>query len=353
MRRLRAIMMVFCIVLLASGCWDNRDIDHRLMPVVMGVESTADGYKVYLQTPIPESNSLVTRIIIGEGKTINQIIDTINADMESRVDLLHVKILLFDKELAEKGMTDIVAGVMRSRSISSKTLVAICDDDMNAFFSSFEGSTSSTSLLDFFEKNSGWTPQLAITRTWEIYRSIHSYTRDVAIPILRRGETTLVDYIGSAVIKKGEMVGEITPEETLLYNAFNGHSMHGRIEVSDPGSVLILGNSMSYHSKMEGQVPILKTKITFKVMLLETKGNASSEQITKELEEMLTNRYKEILTKLEVSGADILGTGQLFRKELNRKSLKKWRTDYFPYMQTEISVGVDIENTGNLKTSAN
>ncbi|OAH57092.1 hypothetical protein AWH48_19380 [Domibacillus aminovorans] len=139
---------------------------------------------------------------------------------------------------------------MRSRDISAKALVAICDDDIEQFFASMKKNTppNGTSLLDFFEKNAGWNPEISLTRVWKIYRSIHSYTRDVAVPLLRPGDTTLVEHTGSGVLKNGRMVGEISLDETLLYNAFNGESTEGKVEFFNLGSVLILGDSMSLFS---------------------------------------------------------------------------------------------------------
>ncbi|PLR68598.1 hypothetical protein CYJ36_06390 [Bacillus sp. UMB0893] len=63
--------------------------------------------------------------------------------------------------------------------------------------------------MDFFEKNAGWDPRIDLTWVWQVYRSIHSYTRDVAIPMISLGETTLVK-LRSAVIKNGKLV-EVIP----------------------------------------------------------------------------------------------------------------------------------------------
>jgi spore germination protein KC len=354
--KLLQFLIMIVLVIPLGGCWDNRDINHRIMPVVLGVASNSEGYKVFLQSPIPQNGTLVSKIIIGEGETINEIIDTISANMERQVDLLHVKVLLIDRNLAEGSMEDLIAGMMGSRDVSSKTLVAICDEEMESFFNRIEegGATiTPTSILDFFEKNAGWNPQVALTRIWHIYRSVHSYTRDVAVPILRHGQTTMIDYMGSAVIREGKMVDEITPNETLLYNSFNNESTDGKIEVTGSGSFLILKNSLSHESWVKGNIPFLNTTATFKVMLLETRGKTSINELKNELEVMLTKRYEVMLSNVQESGADIFGIGQLFRAEIPRKDLEDWRTDYFPQLQADIKVEVVVENTGNLRTSKN
>ncbi|TYS90433.1 Ger(x)C family spore germination protein [Rossellomorea aquimaris] len=333
-----------------SGCWDTRDINHRVMPVVLGISKDSDQYKVFLQIPHPQQDVIQTKVVIGFGETINEVVDNISADMESSVDLLHVKVIVIDRHLAEEGVKDLISGIMRSRDVSSKALVAICNDDINQFFKSMEKNTSpgGTTLLDFFEKNAGWDPQIALTRVWEVYRSIHSYTRDVAIPMLRLGETTLVDHVGSAVIKNGRMVEEINANETLLYNAFNGESTQGKIEVLNEGSVLILGNTIEHTSEVQKE-PFLYTKIKLDVMILETKGDPTEKMIEKGLEKLLTDRLNKMFSKLQKSEADILGLGQFFRKEIPRMDLKEWRSKYYQNLSTDFVVDVDIRNSGNLK----
>ncbi|MGG4491271.1 Ger(x)C family spore germination protein [Metabacillus idriensis] len=351
-----AVFIIFVLIVsILSGCWDNRDINHRVMPVVLGISKKGEDYKVFLQIPEPLEDSIETKIVSGGGKTINQAVNNISVNMESSVDLLHVKVIVIEKRLAEEGMKDLFGGFIRSRDISSKALVAICEDNMDEFFASMVKriQPEGTTLLDFFEKNAGWDPKIALTRVWQVYRSIHSYTRDVAIPMLRLGKTTLVEQIGSAVIKNGKLVEAIDSNETLLFNAFNGESTQGEIEVLNDASVLILDNSMKNKSKFKDQLPLLHSEIKLTVMILETKGDPSEKQIKKELEVLLTKRFNEMFKKLQNSEADILGLGQYFRNKIPRKRLKDWRSKYYQELYMDFKVHVDIQNAGNLKTPSN
>lgn len=353
MRTIKYATIIIIISLLAltlSACWDNKDINHRVMPVVMGISMEGEKYKIFLQIPQPFQDTIKTKVVMGKGRTINQAVDKISTDMESSVDLLHLKVIVIDEELAQKGVKDLISGFMRSRDVSPKTMVAICDDNFDLFFSKMRqsGEPEGTSLLDYFQKNAGWDPHIALTRTWQVYRSIHSYTRDVAIPMLRRGKSTLVEQVGTAVIKNGKMVEEIDSDETLLFNAFNGESTQGKIEVLNHGDVLILDNTLVHESKFINESAYLKSKLKLKVMVLETKGNPSTDLIKKELETLLTHRFNEMFTKLQKNEADILGLGQLFRNMIPRKELKHWRSKYYPELSLDFQVKVDIQNGGNL-----
>ncbi|WP_404323319.1 Ger(x)C family spore germination protein [Cytobacillus firmus] len=337
-----------------TGCWDIRDINHRTLPVVLGISTVEDDqYKVFLKIPEPVEGSMEVKIVSGTGKTISHAVDVISRNMETSVDLLHVKVIMIERKTAEKGMKDIIAGFMRSREVSPKALVTICDQNMDEFFSILSESKNlkGTNMFDYFEKNAGWNPEIALTRIWEVYRSIHSYTRDVAIPLIVTGETTTYEQAGSAVIKNGKMVEQISNDETLLFNAFNNESTHGQIEVLNHASVMIIGNSMDHHTDLTDKQPVLKSRINLKVVVLETRGKTSSAMIKKELSHLLSSRFSSMLAKLQESEADILGLGQLYRTKIDRKELKNWRSIYYPNLKSDIQFNIDIQNEGYLRTT--
>ncbi|QGQ96102.1 Ger(x)C family spore germination protein [Paenibacillus psychroresistens] len=349
----RGLVLTISIALLGvlCGCWDNRDIDHRSLPVVMGL-SLHDGlYEVVLQIPEPITNGTDIRIMKQTGETINQAVDKISERMESSVDLLHLKMILIEKGYAQQGLTDSISSFIRARDISPKALIVISDENLDSFFDYVKNSMTpkKITLYDCFEKNAGWNPQIALTHIWQVYRSIHSYTRDVAIPIIKSGKSGTIDYLGSVIIKNGKMVEQITPEETLLFNSFNGQSAQGKIEVLDKASVLILRSSMSQHSKLINEIPYLDVQITVRVSIVETKGTVTSQIIKQEVEETLSKRFNGMFHKSQAEEADILGVGQYFRNKIPRTQLRNWRSEYFPKLRLNLKVKTIIQNEGNTK----
>ncbi|KKI89434.1 spore gernimation protein GerC [Bacillus sp. SA1-12] len=352
MKRFKMICLI-CMIITLCGCWDNRDINHRVLPVVLGITMVEEQYKVFLKIPDPNGEAGKIKIVSAIGETITKAVDTISKNMESSVDLLHVKVILIERETAEKGVKDIISAFMRSREVSQKALVAICNEDMNEFFSNIQKSsgTEGTTMIDFFERNAGWNPQIALTRVWEVYRSIHSFTRDVAIPIIKTGITTNIEQVGSAIIKNGKMVEQITADETLLFNAFDGESTHGQIEVLNHASVMIIGNTMHHKSQLTDKKPYMKSLVNLKVVVLETRGDPTARMIEEELNTLLADRFKGMLSTMQKSEADILGLGQFFRNKISRKELKNWRSEYYPNLKMDIKFEIDIQNEGYLKTT--
>lgn len=339
------------LLLPLSGCWDNKDVNHRALPIVMGIGKAETGYHVYLQVPEVTKKGLVTRMVNGTGPTVSEVIDRLSNNLENEVDLLHLKLIMFDRSYAETGLKDSITAFVRARDISPKTMIAISRDPIGRFFEEYEMAVKRNQMLlyDYFEKNADWNPEIAQTTVWQMFRSINSFTRDVAVPILGIGTSTPIDITGAAIIRNGRMVDRIAPSEALLVNIFNGRGAHGKIEVMNHATVLVLSNRMTHKSYIRGNRAVLNSTISIKVSLMETKGSPSADQIEQELEQVLEARFAKLLTKVKKQGADILGIGQLFRTKIPREKLAGWRDNYLPFMEVNVNVKATVQNEGNLK----
>lgn len=347
------ICSLLTMVLILSGCWDIKDINHRLLPVSIGVKKVDDQYLVILNIPEPIDGSMETKIVSAKAETVSKAVDTISRNMESDVYLLHVKLIFIEKETAEDGINDIIAGFMRSRDVSPKALVAICDEDLQEFFNNIKinAEKKGLSTYNYFEKNAGWNPDIALTRVWEVFRGIHSYTHDVAIPLIRSGKDTTMDQIGSAILKRGKMVEQISSNETLLYNVFKGESGNGKMEVMEHATVMLLGSKTDNIGRLVNNDAHMESLIKMRVVILETKGEPSLNLIKEEINTLISERYNKLFTKLQENEADVFGMGQFFRNQIPRDELKNWRSDYFKNMKININVKIDIQNEGYLKTT--
>jgi Ger(x)C family germination protein len=353
-RRMLTAALALLLTLPAGGCWDNKDINHRSLPIVMGISKKDGQYQVVLQVPEPSESRAKLRVIQGRGSTISDIVDRLSTNMESQIDLLHLKLILFEDDFAKEGLGDAIHSFIRSHDISSKVMVAICDEPIEVFFDNINkfNKNNGTALLSFFEKDAGWNPQVANTRIWEIYRSMLSYTHDIAMPIIRSGIGTVIESNGSAIIRNGRMAGTITQGETLLVSAFSGTSTKGKIEVMENVTVeIICSASFHDHDLRRGGIPYLKSMIRLKVTLLETKGAPTSQQIKEEVDKLLKKRYDSIMRKMKAAGADIMAAGQYFRNDLSRDQLEHWREDYLPLLEYDVEIDTVIQNTGLLRGS--
>ncbi|WP_286908294.1 Ger(x)C family spore germination protein [Clostridium sp. UBA1652] len=349
-KKIHLLVFILFILPLLSGCWNNKDINQRIMPIAMGVSMEEEDYHVFLKIP-QENNYSTTRIISSIGSSINSAIDQLSANMESNIDLFHIKVIVIDEELANSGINNIVTTFMRSREISAKSMVIMIKEDMEDFMNKTNAKENEEEilLLNYFGQTKGWNPHIAFTRLWEIYQSLHSNTKDVAIPIVSSGKTTILQQMGSAILKSGKKVGEITTDDTLLYNIFKGLGPKGNIEVMDHASAMIIGAKVKNKAKMNNNLPFFESTVKLKVMILETKGKTTEQQIKNEMEELLTDRYKKMMEQIMKDESDILGLGQYYQGKLSESDLTKWREIYYPNMRYDFHFNIDIQNVGHIK----
>ncbi|MBB6635601.1 Ger(x)C family spore germination protein [Cohnella thailandensis] len=335
-----------------TGCWDYKDINHRSLPVVLGLQTVEEGYRVFLKLPEPKEKGTDVKVVSSEGHTITKAIDQMAMNLESEVDLLHLKIILVHVNLAQMGMGDVFEFFMRARDISPKALVVICDEELEPFFRKIgqRADPNVSNLFDFFEKNAGWSPQIALSRVWQVYRSVHSYTRDVVVPIIRSGGRTTIEHIGSAVIRNGRMVGRISPDETLLFNVFNGESGQGKIEVMKNASVMISGTRVKRRGWMDGDTPRLAATLNLSVDLIELKEEMTEDQVMRQLSEQFKSRFDRLFEQVRKEKADIFAFGQDFRRCIPRERLRDWREEDYGRLKVDFRARVDIENDGYIKT---
>ncbi|CAM4510103.1 Ger(x)C family germination protein [Paenibacillus endophyticus] len=347
------LLLVLLPLLLLSACWDSKDINKRALPIALGISKNENhNYKVGLRIPEPHNSSTNIRYVQAEAPTIGQAIERIRMKMADDIDLLHLKLILISEPLAKEGLRDIVEYAMQSNSIQPKAMVAIVRSDMSKFLSSMDedGEEAGQGLSDFFSKQAGWTPHIATAKIWEVYRALYFYTEDIAIPILNKDEETMFQFVGSAILHEKKMVDSITPDETLLYNIFQGKYDDAHMEVMNHASVLVVDANVKMKATGIEQTPKVSSKLKVVVTIEEMKEGTMQSVIEEELSKLLKKRFDLLTKKLKTNHSDILGFGQRFRNQMSDAQLKAWRDDIYPKLETELRVEVVIRNEGSIKS---
>lgn len=344
------VVLVLCILsTLLTGCWDTKDINKRLMPVVMGIckEKNQD-YRIILQIPSPQKKG--SQYMESSSATINNAVDNIRTKSEKSIDLLHIRLFLVCEKTAKEGIGDIIDYAVQANDISIKGLLAIVRGDFDDVIHHQINANPELSSYDFFSEQAGWTPESTIVRLWEAYRNIKSNTQDMSIPILTKGTDTLYQFKGSAIMGGDKMVGELSTDEVLIYNVFQERYTGGTIEVAEHSSVKIKKATIKHALNWNASGPQIKSRIRLKVEILENKNEETEGQITKRLKETIEKRAQKIITDLKSDKADVLAIGQLFRKKMSEEQIKDWKKIWFEDLDYEISTEITILNSIYVKS---
>ncbi|MFC5448668.1 Ger(x)C family spore germination protein [Paenibacillus aestuarii] len=351
-RKLRIGALLFLCAVLLTGCWDIKDVNHRVLPIVMGISYGENArFRIHIQIPYPERQGLSSKVYYKEADTVSKALTEIDTDIEAGIDFMHVQLIVIDRKLAEDGIQEAIAYIMRSQQIPTKALVAITSEDISAFLrhtGRVIQTDGGSALLNFFNKNAGWSPEINLAYVWKTFGTIHSDTEDVTIPILRSGKSTMLEFMGAAVMAKGKMKGEINKEQSLLINLYEELFQGSVVQVTNQASVAIVDCENKIRSAWRNDHPVLRMNMKLSLHLIENNGTYNEEQIEEAFSQALKKRYEELFSKLKTFGSDALGTGQHFKSKLPFDQLPNWRETYYPKLETELTIGCIITNSGNL-----
>ncbi|MBM7583962.1 Ger(x)C family germination protein [Bacillus pakistanensis] len=342
------LLIVFISIIFLCGCWDIKDINKRSIPLVMGI-SKEDGeeYKLTLQIPIPKNDSQISRIVTEKGETVASILGQIRTNSEDAVDYSQIRLIVIQNSMAnnKQELKKLIKFLIESEEIPSRALLAITDDNVENVLSSINDKLGvhASSIYDYFNKGAGWAPEISSTPIWEMYRSLFSYTKDIAVPVVGSGKDTVLTFGGYDILRKGEIMERISPVESPLINMFYNKNGKGKIENLDFASIIVTNSSIQNKTSMNRNNPRVESDLNLKIDILERKEGITNKRIIKELEKLTEKRFYQILEKTQGSHTDVFGFGQQFQHLLSYHELKDWRDEYFPNLKVDFKVHASIE----------
>jgi Ger(x)C family germination protein len=266
---------------------------------------------------------------------------------EKAVDYSQIRLVIIQNNLAKnkEQLNELIKFLMKSKEIPSRALLAITDDNIEKLLSNINDKlgVNATSIYDYFKKGAGWAPEVSSISIWEAYRSLTSYTKDIAIPVVSSGQDTVLSYEGSAVLKNGKMIERISPNESQLINLFQNHTANGRIESLGFASIMVTSSSIQNKASMNSSKPLVSSDLKLKIEILERKEGMTENEIQKELEKLIEKRFYHMFEQAQESHTDIFGFGQYFRRQISYQELKDWRDEYYPKLNVNFQVKASIE----------
>ncbi len=348
MKRVKALMILMFLVTFLSGCWDIKDIDKRVLPLVIGISKVNnEDYKVTVQIPITKKDGEISRIVTSIDENVSSALGQIKTNSENAVDYSHVRLVIIQSDLSDnkEELKKLVTFLMTSREFPTNAQLAFTDVSIEELLSNINDKlgVDSTSLYDFFNKGAGWAPEILSTRIWEVYRSMFSYTEDITIPIVDPGKDTVINYKGAVALKLGELTQRIDPNETQLIKLFQNKNAKGKIENVGFASVMITSSDIENKTLMESNKPVVSIDVKLKIHVLEREAGISNELIKKDLEKLIEERFNKMFEKAQENKTDIFGFGQYFRNQIPYDDLKNWREEYYPDLKVDFQVHTSME----------
>lgn len=278
--RYGAVFLLLAVLLPLSGCWGYQEVDDSAYVLILGVDRGRENLlSLTAQIAVPRAmgggamggggggggggNQKSTLNITVEARTIFTGLDLMNASVERRVSLKHLKVLIFSAELAGGGLERYLAPLLRYPEFRRNTFVAVSRDKPQKLIERIQ---------PIMEANPAKYIELLVTSQSYIgfspYSQVHHFYNDMksasvqpvmmllgiagSQPVHARGGAGGfneggflagqlprkgggdIEMIGAAVFRGDRLVGEINGEETVLMNMLKGQFKESLFALSDP-----------------------------------------------------------------------------------------------------------------------
>lgn len=387
-----AIVLLCCAMPMLGGCWSRRELNDIAIALAMGIDRTGDGYTVSLQIVNPGEVAAKTGIGKGaivltqteEGDTLADALRRITTKTPRKINLAHLRILVFGEELAKSGVGKTLDFLSRNHEVRTDFAVLVARGETaekilrvytvaqepipaNKIFKSLDTSEkvwAATSVISLDElitdiSREGKYPVLSgiglLGKTEEESRETKENVESMKPRVVLHLENL-------AMFKKDKLVGWLNENESKGYNYIVGHvkGSVGAFSCPNTGGGKVAVEVIRAKSVIKGSVVEGKPKVN---VSLRTENNIADIQCDLDLskletvgrleqttEEALEGYMRMVVKKAQKAGTDIFGFGDAIRRA-DQAAWEKLKPDWneeFAKMEVQYQVDVKIRRLGTI-----
>lgn len=372
MKRVLITIFLLMMMLLHTGCWDQRLYEEIGFILQFGFETEPNGQMIMSVTsPVIEEEAEEKVEFLYES-TENLIRASREKIRDSSGKMLlggKTQQIFFSKDLARKGLQEFMEIFLRNPENPLLSNIVIVDGspkEMLQIGLEYKDKPRLAIYISNLLRDAQRKLTTAETRIHDFTTEYYSGTIDPATPIIRYNKDK-VEVTGSAVFCEDKMVGEIDIYQALLLNVlldkkkvfeyiYKGPVPNENKDIIKKGAAMTVSSySSSCKIDIAGSVPLIKIKLKVRTMLDEyaSEHRMGDDNYKKELEKLIETAIQDeilhLLKYLQKVGSDPVGFGEKVRASHNKywKSVN-WR-EVYPNAEFEVTVNVNIEFYGAIE----
>lgn len=356
MKKLIPLLMIFSIF--TTSCSSMHEVDDFAYVIALGVDISEDGNFLYTYSFAnsigiggeegggkPSDESLLN--ITVPAKDVFEGINTLNTNISKMVEMSHLKLIVFSKEIAKKGLSNHLDDFVLEMSVRPRILLAVSDvspsDYLDNFKMSFEINPEKYINDIFTDKSS---PLVTSSTLFDFYN--HTYLSCV-IPLVTVDSAEEKSVIsGICVFKKDKLKAVYTGYEAIYHNILSGNLQNTNYVVSTDENTIVYEISQEIKPKVLVDVstnnPIIKIEISIDCRIKSrTTNNIDFKEI---LEKDISLKTKEYLYKsAKTLKTDVMRYEKLAKKHflsIDKFNSYNWEEKY-KNASFDIIVNADIQ----------
>ncbi|MGE7610318.1 Ger(x)C family spore germination protein [Peribacillus frigoritolerans] len=301
----------------------------------------------------PPSTEVRTAI----GKSSKEIRSILNNETRYPLVSGQVRVALYGKKLAKKGINDFVDTLQRDPSIGSLTQMAIVDGDANELYKmkKYKNENVSIHVHELLAQNMeiGLLPRTSLqTFLFQLYQ----IGQDPYLPLIKM-ENDNIRITGMAFFKYDQYVTSISMKDLFIFKILvekTRNNLHQFIlENGDKVVLETLGSKVKYKVKIVHGRPEFTIHLRLRPRLQEFAPSkkqriaVDKKKIQKQIEQILEKNALNIVTQFKNHQVDPLGLGAKYKEHYRGFNEKKWKM-YYPDVKVHVKADVEIRQTGTI-----
>lgn len=371
MRNKMKKLMIASLVLLLSGCAEQKTLEKMGLITTVGYDLTEDkqilSTMVLLQIDPEAPQSSV--ILAAKSATSKGARNKADLKSPKRLQSGQLRVALFSEDVVRSGLINLADTLARDPSISDLTYLAVVEGSTNKLLNQKNEQFSDISQLIYKELDQNIRGEKIPSSTLqEVMHDFYAPGIDPIMPTLK-SDDGVVKITGMALIKNDKMVGKINAKDSFYLKLINDRYKAGAIELEvdkqgfdleenaeGPEKLAVVLDTI--HSKsdinlinkenLQYELKInLKTRLLEINQALDLKNPKYLKQLETKLGEKVTTDIENLIKKARDTGADPFGFGEIYRKSVRKANLTtdKWHNMY-PESKVNVKIEFEILRTG-------
>ena len=348
---MKKLLFILLIPLFLGGCYDYQELND--LAIISGIAiDYEDDYEVTFEVleSQKESNEKAS-YVKATGKTISEAFAKASLKIHKGVYFAHVKVILFSEKIAKDYMQDVTDYILREPNIRNIFYPLIVLDGKASLIleNKNEASPVTSVALEKALTNNRSTPKIAINMDFEtMMNNFVDPKKDAYLNTIKKDETTFT-LSGMALFKGYQMVGQLSEQETSLFNLLKNTSDNTFIKMACPfkedktitidlyhnrdTDIKVKEDNIVINSSLKGSIVEDNCEIDFRT-------SSSYEELSHSFSEEIKKEIDHLIKKIQNLQSDVLEFQNIYYQK-ERKELTNW------YLKdTLVNIDLDVNKNG-------
>lgn len=359
------LILLFFLIMCSTGCSSvYQDINRTILitAILVGVGEDG-GPKIYFEGFRPARTAAKDKkedreIFIISGKTVAEVISSLNTTVSNKPNFSHNKVVIFSKRATEGGLARYTDLFARNQENLVRSNVAVYEGKPEELFNAKLPGDQFLGLycFDLFRNYNNKSGKLMEVKIQNLFNGRYEFGGISVWPILTVSQhmEKLVAVNGAVVLRDFKLVAVLSPDEVSHYSAFQNTLPNGIYTMENPESpgnyvsLRSVGHKIKTKVEYDGSKIILIKKIELDVSFREAQESISlTPQQLEELQMQLAKQLKEnfggLFEKYKAQSVDIFNLEEMFRRKYPHEKLD----DPLSKTVLKLDIKINIEGSGH------